>query len=104
VRNKIRLLLLAGCRGNRREAYPAASEAVRGRLFTARLNACPSLGSLYPSLLGSVKISAMHKLANVDLNRRGSATTLYEPLPFPFVIPSEAEGSAALRTTTGNAK
>jgi hypothetical protein len=65
------LLLLGGGRGNGRKAYPSRlipSEAVRGMLFTARLNPCPSLGNLFPSLLGSGKISAMHKSANLESN------------------------------------
>jgi hypothetical protein len=36
--------------------------------------------------------------------RLGSATTLYGTVALSFVIPSEAEGSAVLRTSPGNAE
>jgi hypothetical protein len=36
--------------------------------------------------------------------RLGSATTLYGTVALSFVIPSEAEGSAVLRTSVGNAE
>jgi hypothetical protein len=39
----------------------------------------------------------------VDEKRLGSATAFYETVTISFVIPSEAEGSAVLRTSRGNA-
>jgi hypothetical protein len=49
------------------ESVPQRLKAVRRWLFTARLNPCPSFGSLFPSLSGSVKISAMHKMAKLKI-------------------------------------
>jgi hypothetical protein len=39
-----------------------------------------------------------------DEKRLGPATTLYETAALPFVIPSEAEGSAVPRTLRANAE
>ena len=43
-------------------------------------------------------------LTQGDEKRLGPATTLYGTVALSFVIPSEGEGSAVLRTFRGNAK
>ncbi len=47
------------------EKRTSAAEAVKRRLFTARLKPCPSLDGVFPELLGSPKGPALSKLASL---------------------------------------
>ena len=47
------------------EKRTSAAEAVKRRLFMARLKPCPSLDGLFPELLGSPKAPALAKLASL---------------------------------------
>jgi hypothetical protein len=47
------------------EKRTSAAEAVKVRLFTARLKPCPSLGGYFLVLLGSSKAPALAKLASL---------------------------------------
>src|SRR5271156_1430964 len=54
------------------EKRTSAAEAVKRRLFTARLKPCPSLDGLFPGLLGAPKAPALAKLPslkNLNLDR-----------------------------------
>src|SRR5271156_6653449 len=49
-----------------REKRTSAAEAVQARLFTARLNPCPSLDGLFPGLLGSPKASCAGQIGQFE--------------------------------------
>jgi hypothetical protein len=62
------------------EKRTSVAEAVKARLFTARLKPCPSLDGLCPGLLGSPKASCTGQIGQchtLDINRKSTTIRLW---------------------------